>query len=151
MKKIALAAITFYQRFISPHKGFSCAFHAYTGKSSCSTYGYRAIARHGIFAGVMLIRRRLERCGDAYRKHARKRESTLRPSISRGSQAGFCDAGCAAGACGASDMGACSCDALSGCTLLSCDFEDWGRRKKDEDRYVEIGPGPASKFRKARR
>ena len=35
----ALAAIRFYQRWISPYKGFRCAYGAHSGRCSCSTLG----------------------------------------------------------------------------------------------------------------
>ena len=140
MKHIALAIIIFYRRFVSPYKGFSCAYRAYSGRSSCSAYGYRAIERHGIFTGVALIKRRLKRCGNEYRK--RRGKEAYRPMSAgyRRAQAGFCDIGCDVGGCDAVDIGSCACDGLNGCSPSPCDFGDWGRRKREHDKYVEIGP-----------
>jgi putative component of membrane protein insertase Oxa1/YidC/SpoIIIJ protein YidD len=56
---LALAAIRFYQRHISPHKGFSCALRVATGGASCSAYGYAVIARFGLVRGLGLLQRRL--------------------------------------------------------------------------------------------
>jgi len=64
---LALAAIRGYQRYLSPHKGFSCAYRCATGRDSCSRHGYRVIERFGLWDGLALLRRRLRRCGDVYR------------------------------------------------------------------------------------
>ena len=54
---LALAAIRFYQRRISPHKGFSCALRVATGGASCSAYGYAVIARFGLARGLGLLQK----------------------------------------------------------------------------------------------
>ena len=46
MKVIALGAIRFYRRFISPLKPPSCRFYP-----TCSEYGLTAIARYGVIRG----------------------------------------------------------------------------------------------------
>lgn len=89
MKRPALAAITAYQRCLSPLKGYSCAFRVHTGRDSCSAYGKRAIARHGLAAGLLLLQRRMEDCGALHRHHI------ARPALSarHRRQAGFCSMG----------------------------------------------------------
>ena len=86
MKRPVLAAITVYQRYVSPLKGYSCAFRVRTGRDSCSAYGKRAIARHGLAAGLQLLKRRMEHCGALHRHHM------ARPVLSarHRRQAGFC-------------------------------------------------------------
>ena len=59
---LALRAIAFYQRHLSPRKGYCCALHATGAGRSCSAYGYRAIARGGVFNGLALLRRRIDAC-----------------------------------------------------------------------------------------
>lgn len=87
MKQIALAAIRLYQRYLSPHKGFRCAYSVYSGRSGCSGVGYRAIRRYGLWRGYLILRRRLEKCGIAHRRlHGR--------SLAMQGQAGFCDVPC---------------------------------------------------------
>jgi putative component of membrane protein insertase Oxa1/YidC/SpoIIIJ protein YidD len=63
----ALAAIRAYQRVLSPRKGFCCALRAVTGGDSCSAYGYRVIARCGLWTGLRLLRRRLDACARQHR------------------------------------------------------------------------------------
>jgi putative component of membrane protein insertase Oxa1/YidC/SpoIIIJ protein YidD len=84
---LALAGIRCYQRFLSPYKGFSCAYRRYTGRASCSAFGYRAIRRFGVLYGYLMLRERLYQCSDIYHQHT----ESLR--IMR-SQAGFCDSSC---------------------------------------------------------
>ena len=57
MKRLALAAIRFYQRSVSPTRGPTCRF-----QPSCSHYGYEAIDRYGLVRGSWLTLRRLLRC-----------------------------------------------------------------------------------------
>lgn len=137
MKFIVLKAIRFYQRAISPHKGFCCSYAAYTGHASCSALGYRAIRRLGVWHGLSVLDRRLEKCGVAHRRY--------HPSaLAR--QAGFLD-------CGGCDVPSCdmpsACDMPSGssrlsgfCDVLSsCGDCDWRRRRSsDDDQYVVIPP-----------
>ena len=86
MKTIALFAIRAYQRYISPHKGFCCAYHAHTGYRSCSVLGYRAIRRYGVLPGVAVLQKRFKRCTAAHQQqHHRLRYN---------SQQGFCDVPC---------------------------------------------------------
>lgn len=147
MKSLALNAIRFYQRFISPHKGFSCAYASVSGHGSCSALGYRAIRRYGVWQGIALLDQRLKKCGVAYRRHCRP---ILKGPLTR--QAGFLDCAC--------DMpSSCDlpCDGVSGCHMPhfpdSCDEMmrhcgdavscpgcdcDWRRRKQTDDEYVDI-------------
>lgn len=87
---LALAAIRFYQRVISPYKGFSCALRAGTGGASCSAYGHAVIARFGLRRGLGLLQRRFELCGHV---HARLRAAPP-PHPRLKYQRGFCDAPC---------------------------------------------------------
>ncbi|MCS7032166.1 MAG: membrane protein insertion efficiency factor YidD [Gloeomargarita sp. SKYG116] len=57
MKALALAAIRFYQRWISPLKPPSCRFYP-----TCSVYAYTAVERFGVWQGGWLAIRRLLRC-----------------------------------------------------------------------------------------
>jgi putative component of membrane protein insertase Oxa1/YidC/SpoIIIJ protein YidD len=87
---LALAAIRFYQRHISPRKGFSCALRVVTGGASCSAYGHAVIARFGLARGLGLLRRRLALCSHV---HGRLHPSPP-PHPRLKYQRGFCDASC---------------------------------------------------------
>ncbi|NYE60365.1 putative component of membrane protein insertase Oxa1/YidC/SpoIIIJ protein YidD [Duganella sp. 1224] len=139
MKLLALAAISFYQRYLSPYKGFVCAFRRHTGRDSCSAHGKRVIARYGLWQGLTLLRRRLDACGEVHRHH----QAPQRTSMRHRAQAGHCDASCDLPHlhCGADE----ACQALdcvsSGCDVSSC--RDWGRRRRrDDEMYVRMPPPP---------
>lgn len=57
MKKVLIAAIKFYQRYISPMKGAKCLYIP-----TCSQYGLEAIQKHGAFKGSILAIWRILRC-----------------------------------------------------------------------------------------
>lgn len=57
MKGLALAAIRFYQRRVSPGLPSGCRY-----EPSCSHYSYEAIERYGFLKGAWLAVRRLARC-----------------------------------------------------------------------------------------
>lgn len=57
MKRAAMAAITFYQRWISPLFPPTCRFYP-----SCSHYAHDAIAKYGVLKGGRLAAWRILRC-----------------------------------------------------------------------------------------
>ncbi len=57
MKRVILAVIKLYQRWISPALPPSCRFYP-----SCSEYMYQAIEKYGVRHGGWLGLRRLSRC-----------------------------------------------------------------------------------------
>lgn len=124
MKAIALLAIRAYQRYISPHKGFCCAYSAHTGYRSCSVLGYRAIRLYGVFDGVAVLQRRFERCKAAYQQRL-----TLRST--RNGQKGFCDCDLPCDMPSSDSVGG-VCNALdwSDC----CDCGDWTNSRKNSDK-----------------
>ena len=57
MKRLLLALIRGYQRYLSPMKGTKCPYIP-----SCSAYGAEAIEVHGAFIGSFLALWRILRC-----------------------------------------------------------------------------------------
>lgn len=57
MKKILIAVIRFYQKYISPMKGTKCPYIP-----SCSQYGLEAIQKYGAVKGSFLAAWRILRC-----------------------------------------------------------------------------------------
>ena len=110
---LALRAIAFYQRHLSPRKGYCCALHATGGGRSCSAYGYRAIARGGVRTRLVLLRRRFDACARA--------AAPPRMRIGKRHQRGDCDVGDCSGCLDASDALDCVSD------RRSCD-RPWKRR-----------------------
>jgi len=120
MKALALVAIRAYQRFVSPRKGFACAWRVRKGGASCSAFGLRAIERHGVVLGLRLLDRRLKRCGQVHREAAGT-YARLRPLRA---QRGDCDCACDLPSC---DGLPCDCDV---CDVLDCCDCDWPWRSK---------------------
>jgi len=57
MKKLLIAAIKIYQKYISPMKSTKCPYIP-----SCSQYGLQAIEKYGWFKGSLLAVWRILRC-----------------------------------------------------------------------------------------
>jgi putative component of membrane protein insertase Oxa1/YidC/SpoIIIJ protein YidD len=62
---LAGAAITGYQRFISPYKGFRCAYGALHGGPGCSEAVRRLIEAYGLLASWPKVRERFAQCRQA--------------------------------------------------------------------------------------
>lgn len=129
MRELALTAIGVYQRYVSPHKGFCCAYRARTGRASCSALGARAIRRWGLRRGLAVLKLRLRRCGEVYREC---RIDVPLPRLATASQRGHCDVdlGLDDGCCDAADV--CDC---GGCDWPSRQSRQEGaqlRRKPDK-------------------
>jgi uncharacterized protein len=131
----ALAAIQGYQRYLSPYKGFCCAYRVHTGKAGCSQFGYRAISRFGVFDGLVILKKRLALCGQVYRQFADKISDGAKNALSKtkrpnSKQRGDCDPGCA-GDCSPDisfrDLGDAACS-----TADSCGSCDWPSSKKSK-------------------
>lgn len=123
MTWIAIRAIGFYQKFISPYKGFSCAHRIATGEVSCSGYGKKVISRFGLIKGMKLLNRRFYDCSWHAKKlrsispNELKKESLNKKSQAirgyRLTQGGFVD-----GDCGDCDISGCE---MNHCDIPSCD------------------------------
>ena len=69
------AAIGGYQRYLSPWKGFRCAYRVQRGRASCSQFAKRVALRRGLLAVPGLLRERFRRCAVAAKALAAKRSS----------------------------------------------------------------------------
>lgn len=65
-QNIIYTMIVFYQKHISPYKGFCCAHKALYKGMSCSEWAKHAIKKVGIYRFLLLLRRRLKACKAAY-------------------------------------------------------------------------------------
>lgn len=61
-----VALVTAYQRYISPYKGFCCAYRAVHGGRSCSAHAKTLLARGGVRIALAGMRRRFAACGAAF-------------------------------------------------------------------------------------
>jgi len=140
MRKLVLAAITVYQRYVSPHKGFCCAYRAHTGHKSCSVLGFRAVRRYGVLAGLTVLRHRTYLCGVVHRRYTKPRNRILH------SQQGFCDVGCDF-PCDVPSIDGCISlgDFASCCDCGSCDWPSRNRKSQEGEQYVYIPPNVEGK------
>jgi putative component of membrane protein insertase Oxa1/YidC/SpoIIIJ protein YidD len=58
--------VNFYQRFISPYKGYVCSHRVLHGKASCSQYVKEVLLQNNILTAVKLSKRRFSDCQSAY-------------------------------------------------------------------------------------
>lgn len=132
MRALVLATIRIYQRWISPYKGFCCAYRAHTGRAGCSALGWRAVRRYGVIAGIAVLRQRMALCGVAHRRHGGAGRRVL-PG-----QRGDCDVGCCVPdldcdlPCGKGASGVCR--VAECCNIGGC---DWPRRDRRKPRRGE--------------
>lgn len=136
-RRLALALIHAYQRWISPYKGFACAHRVHLGGPSCSAVGARLIRRFGLRNGLPLLRQRLQHCGDVHRQH---HPSPARPLAA---QRGDCDLPCDL-PCDGSDapsgrsawrcLGNCADCGCSPCDLLDFDSKKRGKENSRSKR-----------------
>ncbi|HEY9617997.1 MAG TPA: membrane protein insertion efficiency factor YidD [Microcoleaceae cyanobacterium] len=64
-RQTAVTLISFYQKRLSPHKGFACAYRVLYGNESCSQYIKRTIQAKGLWQSLPLIRERFQACKSA--------------------------------------------------------------------------------------
>lgn len=67
MKRAAASAITFYQRALSPRKGYACAYRRRYGGDSCSEAVKRVVLADGVRAGLRALPAQLAACRRAAR------------------------------------------------------------------------------------
>jgi putative component of membrane protein insertase Oxa1/YidC/SpoIIIJ protein YidD len=131
MRALALAAIGGYQRYLSPYKGFCCAYRAHTGHASCSALGLRAIRRFGVWRGLALLQRRLDLCGVAHRRYRAVRLQAQRGEV---------DADCG----GADSWGLPGdggvCDVVECCDDGDRSRSRRRRRSEQEERQIHVPP-----------
>lgn len=149
MRRAVLLAIRLYQRYLSPYKGFSCAYRVHTGHASCSALGYRAVRRHGIFRGLGLLNERTYRCGVVHRRHHPA------PIRHHASQRGDCDPGCDLPChCELPDgkgLAARVCDVMECCECADCGWSERRDKEKRRDRKRRDRPVDLTATRDARR
>jgi len=66
IRQIAYTSISGYQKYLSPHKGFSCAHRILYGGESCSGYIKHIVAQKGLKAALGASRQRFQDCKKAH-------------------------------------------------------------------------------------
>lgn len=87
MTRLSVAFISFYQKYLSPRKGFRCAHAAYYSGNSCSEAIKLIIMQKGLIGGWAEIKQRFVDCKRVSfeaqkerdkKKERRKKKMTLR-------------------------------------------------------------------------
>lgn len=148
MTWIAIKAINFYQKYISPYKGFRCAHGVATGEISCSGYGKKVIKRFGLLTGLKLLNRRFYDCSwharhlNKLKEMSKDKNSKMYRPITgyRSTQGGFVDCDCDCGDCDMPDCDINFCDGLD-CIPSDCGKANTAesfkekRNKKNKNQY----------------
>ncbi|WP_080765280.1 membrane protein insertion efficiency factor YidD [Vibrio owensii] len=116
MSKLVLALIRFYQRYLSPHKGFRCAHAVYYGTDSCSAAISKMIQRKGVFSSYSGVQNQFERCRHAHQRLQNGDSSRNRKRRKNNDSSCVTDMGCNSLDCVPSD--ACSGSSDSSCHCL---------------------------------
>lgn len=66
MNKLSLYIIKFYQRYISPKKGYCCAYGSLYNDGSCSEIVSSIIKEKGLISGWSHIKNQFILCSEAY-------------------------------------------------------------------------------------
>lgn len=66
LRLVTITVIVFYQRYLSPRKGYSCAHRRLRGGDSCSEYVKKTLGDKSLFETTLLTRRRFRECNAAY-------------------------------------------------------------------------------------
>lgn len=128
ISRVVLMMIGAYQSYLSPRKGFSCAYRVAHGGPGCSGYAKATIATNGVFAAWPDIRRRFDACkqvAQQMRDSDPEKDDTNTPN--RRKKGGWFIADCLTG-CGPSPCGRSTntksdgCDATPDCAPDCCSF-----------------------------
>jgi putative component of membrane protein insertase Oxa1/YidC/SpoIIIJ protein YidD len=66
LRYAAAGSIAAYQTWLSPRKGFCCAYGAATGRWTCSSYAKKIVTEHGTLALAKALPRQFARCRRAH-------------------------------------------------------------------------------------
>lgn len=120
LRRAVAAAIRAYQRFVSPYKGFRCAYGVLHGDGTCSSRILRAVRERPSREWLPAVRAQFAQCSAAYAVLRVKRREPLTPeekarrkeARKKQSDGSDCNlAGCDIGSCPADfDCGPCHID-----------------------------------------
>lgn len=112
LNKLALFGIECYQMYISPRKGYRCAYAVEYGGPGCSGAIKEIIQKNGIFKGKPLIQERFQNCREANKKRKKNYLANVGDCINP------CD--CDLPSATSCEVPSCDCEASS-CEVSSCD------------------------------
>lgn len=90
MKYLAHLLIRFYQKFISPYKGFRCAHAALHGGESCSEAVLKIVMNQGVFGGYGNVRKRFDACTNAFEQLQQDQQKQDKEKRDKRQRRGWC-------------------------------------------------------------
>ena len=124
--RLIILTVRLYQRYISPYKGFSCAYTKLHSGLSCSEFFKQTVSDYGLSQAVPLFQERLEACKFAnLQLKAESQEENEKERKKRNNN--FCDdfyldfSFCDTGDCGSCDHNHDGNLDCSDCNVLNCD------------------------------
>lgn len=96
LSRTALLFIRFYQIYLSPHKGYRCAYGVLHNNGTCSSRVSDIIEHQGVIAGWSQIKHQFAMCTEAYEElKDRKKRKRQEEEKKEGSKWECCDPGIA--------------------------------------------------------
>ena len=114
------AGIKGYQRYLSPYKGFCCAYRVCHGGESCSQFVRNSILQYGAFAAYGVSRRRLRDCKQAA-AILREQSGLPKRTVWRRTPRRPRPSACGPGDCGGPVADFCACEMLDCGSTMACD------------------------------
>ena len=116
LREIGILLISFYQKFLSPKKGYRCAKGALHGGDTCSSSVKKEFEKTGFYGGMKEYFRSTKECKVAHKTIKENRDNTnhscIDGAVCSGLEFSSCSGSSSAGLgeCGAGGCGAGSCD-----------------------------------------
>ena len=91
-----IQGIVVYQKYISPHKGYCCAYKYYTNKDSCSEFAKKSFMKYEFFKAFILFIKHLKKCKNIYLLNKNEQITTNHNLEKKKEKIDYCDscAGC---------------------------------------------------------
>ena len=111
MKSFVIFIINLYQKYISPYKGYKCAYGVYHQNGTCSTIIKSHIQKYGVIKAYPMVMGQFDACKIAYlyiQEESNNKENEKDENSSQGNSCYGCIPG--VGDCGvidACDVGSC--------------------------------------------
>ena len=93
MNKLAVLIISFYQRYISPYKGYRCAYGVLNNRGSCSNIVKEIIRTQGLLSGWGNIKAQFSACSNANDELKKRKKDDEQKKDKRGDPCTGCDCG----------------------------------------------------------
>jgi len=120
LRYVGAGLIRGYQRYLSPRKGYRCAYGVLHGNGTCSSVGLEIMRSQGVFAFLRLMPLQFDACRAAVAMLQQQSEEEKQRRKKRGAMTGW--SGCdSSDGFSCVDIGQCEAVECSDCEFGSCD------------------------------